>query len=230
MTGVTQSTQSVAQIMLPVVVPVAVDSVVNIVLAEMPHPLMVVQTSVVMLCTVELPAVPEKNDVDSVTVSVQYGTAELSVHVGEAELVGEGLVADDCDFEGEWEGLLSSSCKLFPISLRVSVRFSISDIGGTGASTALTRLSTTCNAQLTRFAASLTRLVSPEIKLLLVIKSLKSLSVIVLLFLFSIEQSGFGTGLTFRDLKRESVFSLTFLTLSIYSCFDADSVIRFRSA
>lgn len=206
-------------------VAVAVDSVVNAVLADTPHPLMVVQTSVVMLCTVELPVVPEKNEVDNVTVSVQCGTAELAVHVGEAELAEEALLVDCCDPEGEPEGCLSSSRKLFPISLRVSVRFSISEMGGTGASTALTKLSTTCDAQLSRFAASLTRPVSPEIILLLVIRSLKSRSVIALLFLFNIEQSGFGTGLTFKDSKRESVSSLIFLTLSMYFCFESDSVI-----
>ena len=214
LSGLTQSAQSVAQIIPPVVVPVTVDTVSNAVLADTPHPLIVVQTSVVMLCTVELPVVPEKKDVDNVTVSVQSGTAELAVHVGEAELTEETFVEDGCCSDGETEGS-SSSCKSFPISLRVSVRFSITEIDGTGASTALIRLSTTCAAQLTRFAASLTRSVSPEIKLLLVIKSLKSRSVIALLFLFSIEQSGSGTGLIFKDLKSESVSSLTFLTLSI---------------
>lgn len=58
------------------------------------------------------------------------------------------------------------------MSLRVSVRISISEIGGTGASTALTRLSTTFVAQLSSLAASPTRSVIPEIKPLLWIKSL----------------------------------------------------------
>ena len=58
MTGLTQSAQSVEQIMPPVVVLVAVDDVVKVVLADTPHPFIVVQISVVMLCTVELPIVP----------------------------------------------------------------------------------------------------------------------------------------------------------------------------
>lgn len=73
--------------MSPLDVAVAVDTVVTAVVAVTSHPLMVVQTSEVMLCTVELPVVPEKKDVDNVTVSVHWATAELAVHVGEAELV-----------------------------------------------------------------------------------------------------------------------------------------------
>ena len=81
------SAQSIAQTISPVGVAVAVDMVVKAVVADTSHPLMVAQTSVVILCTVELPVVPEKNDVDKVTVSVHWATAELAVHVGEAELV-----------------------------------------------------------------------------------------------------------------------------------------------
>ena len=58
MTELTQSAQSVEQTMPPVVVLVAVDNVVKVVLADTPHPSIVVQISVVMLCTVELPIVP----------------------------------------------------------------------------------------------------------------------------------------------------------------------------
>ena len=70
-TGLRHSAQSIAQIMSPVGVAVAVDTVVKAVVAVNSHPLMVVQTSEVMLCTIELPVVPETNDVDKVTVSVQ---------------------------------------------------------------------------------------------------------------------------------------------------------------
>ena len=73
--------------MSPVGVAETVDTVVKAVVGDTSHPLMVVQTSVVMLCTVELPVAPEKNDVDKVTVSVHWATAELAVHVGEAALV-----------------------------------------------------------------------------------------------------------------------------------------------
>ena len=58
MTGLTQSAQSVEQIMPPLVVLVAVDNVVKVVLAVTPHSFIVVQIFVVMLCTVELPIVP----------------------------------------------------------------------------------------------------------------------------------------------------------------------------
>ena len=86
-TGLRHSAQSIPQMISPVGVAVAVDAVVNAVVAVTSHPLMVVQTCEVMLCTVELPVVPEKKDVDKVTVSVHCATAELAVHVGEAELV-----------------------------------------------------------------------------------------------------------------------------------------------
>ena len=277
-TGLRHSAQSIPQITSPVGVAVAVDTVVEAVVADTSHPLMVVQTSVVILCTVELPVAPEKNEVDKVTVSVHCATAELAVHVGEAELVlfssirsvfplscerqaaiqlpwlirderwiveqpanqerdgfestylEESPVVDCCDTDFESEGLLSSSCISFPNSLRVSVRFSISEIGGKGSSTALTRLSTTFDAQLTRFAASLTRSVNPDIMLLLLTKSLKSRSVTACLFLFKFEQSVSATGLTFNDLNRESVSCFTFLTLSTYCCLNLGFVIWFRSA
>lgn len=62
---------------------------------------MVVQTSVVMLCTVELPVVPERNDVERVTVSVHSGIAELSVHDDADELVVGFCVEDGCDSDRE---------------------------------------------------------------------------------------------------------------------------------
>ena len=134
-------------------------------------------------------------------------------------------VVDCCDTDFEPEGLLSSSCRSFPSSMSVSVRFSISEIGGRGSSTALTRLSTTFDAQLTRFAASLTRSVRPDIMLLLLIRSLKSRSVTAFLFLFRFEQSVSASGLTFKELRRESVSCLAFLTLLIYCCLNLESVI-----
>ena len=143
--------------------------------------------------------------------------------------IDDSPVVECCDIDFEFEGSLSS-CKSFPISLRVSVRFSISEIGGRGSSTALTRLSTTFDAQLTRFAASLTRSVRPDIMLLLLIKSLRSRSVTAFLFLFRFEQSVSSTGLTFKESNRESVSCLTFLTLSMYCCLNLDSVIWFRFA
>ena len=78
--------QSIAQIISPVGVAVAVETVVKAVVANTSHPLMVVQACLVMLCTVELPVVPEKKDVVKVTVSVQWATSEFAVHVGEDEL------------------------------------------------------------------------------------------------------------------------------------------------
>lgn len=47
---------------------------------------MVVQACVVMLCTVELPVVPEKKEVVNATVSVQRAVADLAVYVDEVEL------------------------------------------------------------------------------------------------------------------------------------------------
>lgn len=87
MTGLLHCAQPIAQVISPVDVAVAVDTVVKAVVADISQAVTVVQTSVVMLCTVELPAVPEKKDVDKVTVSVHWATAELAVQVGEAELV-----------------------------------------------------------------------------------------------------------------------------------------------
>lgn len=211
-------------------VDVAVETVVKAVLADSPHVVMVLQTSVVMLCTVELPVVPEKNDVESVTVSVHRGTAELTVHDDADELAVDVCVEDGGDSDGELDVFLSSFSRSSAISLRAFVRVSISAMGGTGASTALTRLSTTFVAQERSLTASPTRSVIPEIKLLLAIKRLSRLSEIAYLFLFVFEQSGFGSGLTSKALKRESVSSLVFLTSSIYSCFRLESVMRFRLA
>lgn len=92
------------------------------------------------------------------------------------------------------------------------MRTSISEVSGTGASTALTRLSITFVAQERSLTASPTKSVIPEIKLLLAIKSLSLLSEITYLFLFVFEQSGLGSGLTSKALKRESVSSLVLLT------------------
>lgn len=80
------SAQSIAQVIPPVAVAVAVETVVKAVVANTSHPLIVVQACVVMLSTVELPVVPDKKEVVKVTVSVQWATAELAVHVGEVEL------------------------------------------------------------------------------------------------------------------------------------------------
>ena len=208
---------------------VAVETVVKAVLADSPHAVMVVQTSVVMLCTVELPVVPEKNDVESVTVSVHCGIAELAVHDAD-ELAVDFSVEDGCDSDGELDGFLSSFSKSSAISLRAFVRTSISEMSGTGASTASTKLSTTFVAQERSLTASPTRSAIPEIKLLLAIKRLSLLSEIAYLFLFVLEQSGLGSSLTSKALKRESVSSLVFLTSSIYSCFRLTSVMRFRLA
>lgn len=56
------------------------------VVANTSHSLMVVQACVVMLCTVELPVVPEKKEVVNATVSVQRAVADLAVYVDEVEL------------------------------------------------------------------------------------------------------------------------------------------------
>lgn len=208
---------------------VAVETVVKAVLADSPHAVMVVQTSVVMLCTVELPVVPEKNDVESITVSVHCGIAELAVHDAD-ELAVDFSVEDGCDSDGELDGFLSSFSKSSAISFRAFVRTSISEMSGTGASTASTKLSTTFVAQERSLTASPTRSAIPEIKLLLAIKRLSLLSEIAYLFLFVLEQSGLGSSLTSKALKRESVSSLVFLTSSIYSCFRLTSVMRFRLA
>lgn len=196
-------------------VDVAVETVVKAVLADSPHVVIVLQTSVVMLCTVELPVVPEKNDVESVIVSVHRGIAELAVHDDADELAVDVCVEDGCDSDGELDGLLSSFSRSSAISLRAFVRVSISEMSGTGASTALTKLSTTFVAQERSLKASPTRSVIPEIKLLLAIKRLSRLSEIAYLFLFVLEQSGLGSGLTSKALKRESASSWVFLTSSI---------------
>lgn len=191
---------------------------------------MVVQTSVVKLCTVELPVVPERNDVETVTVSVHSGIAELAVHDDADELAVDFSVENGCDSDGELDGFLSSSSKSFASSLRAFVRVSISEMSGTGSSTALTKLSTTFVAQERSLTASPTRSVIPEIKLLLAIKSLSLLSESTYFFLFVFEQSGLGSGLPSKALKRESVSSLVLLTSSIYSCFRFKSLMRFRLA
>lgn len=209
---------------------VAVETVVKAVLANSSHAVMVVQTSVVMLCTVELPVVPEKNDVESVTVSVHRGIAELAVHDDADELAVDSCVEDGCNSDGELEGFLSSFSRSSAISLRAFVRVSISEMGGTGSSTAFNKLSTTFVAQERSLTASPTRSVIPEIKLLLAIRSLNFLSEIAFLFLFVFEHSGFGSMFTSKALKRESVSSLVFLMSSIYSCFRLMSVMRFRLA
>lgn len=204
----------------------AVETVVKAVLADSPHAVIVVQTSVVMLCTVELPVVPEKYDVESVTVSVHRGIAELAVHDDVDEVAVDSCVEDGCDSDGELDGVLSSFSKSSAISWRALVRVSISEMTGIGASTALIKLSTTFVAQDSSLTASPTRSAIPEIKLLLAIKSLRLFSEIAYLFLFVLEQSGFGLILTSKALKRESVSSLVFLMPSIYSCFNLASVIR----
>lgn len=79
----------------------AVETVVNTVLADSPHAVIVVQTSVVMLCTVELPVVPERYDVDSVTVSVHREIAELAVNDDVEEVAVDSCVEDGCDSDGE---------------------------------------------------------------------------------------------------------------------------------
>lgn len=209
---------------------VAVEIVVVAVLADSPHAVIVVQTSVVMVCTVELPVVPEKNDVESVTLSVHRGIAELTVHDDADEVGVDSCVDDGCDSDGELDGFLSSFSRSSAISLSAFVRDSISEIGGTGASTALTKLSTTSVAQERSLTASPTRSAIPEIKLLLAIKSLSLLSEIAYRFRFVFEHSGFGSGLISKALKSESVSSLVFLTLSMYSCFRFELVMRLRLA
>ena len=130
-----------------------------------------------------------------------------------------------CDSDGEIDGFPPSFSKSSAISLRVSVRTSMSEIRGTGASTALRRLSTTLVAQLTSLAASPTRSVSPVIKLLSVMKI-----PYLFFFLFAFKQFGFGSGLTAKALKSFSVSSLVFLTLSTYCCLSSESVICLRFA
>lgn len=83
---------------------VAVDTVVKAVLANSLQVVMVVQTSVVMLCTVEIPVVPDKKDVESVIVAVHFGIAELAVH----DDADEVAVEDECDSDGELDGFVSS--------------------------------------------------------------------------------------------------------------------------
>lgn len=100
-TGLAHAAQSVAQT-TPVVD--VVEIVVKAVLADSPHAFMVVQTCVVILCTVELPVVPERNDVESVTDSVHRGIAELAVHDDADELAVDSSIEDGCDSDGELDG------------------------------------------------------------------------------------------------------------------------------
>lgn len=101
-TGLAHAAQSVAQ--TTPVVDVAVEIVVKAVLADSPHAVMVVQTCVVILCTVELPVVPERNDVESITDSVHRGIAELAVHDDADELAVDSSIEDGCDSDGELDG------------------------------------------------------------------------------------------------------------------------------
>ena len=141
---------------------------------------------------------PEKYDVESQTVSVQCGTAVLPIHDdGLADKVDEDCpVKDGIEFDADLKEPSSSFCKSSPISTRVSVSVSISAIRGTGTSTAFTKLSTTCTAQLRSLAAFPIRPVSPEIKLLSEINLLNLLSETWLLFLFVFEQLGSAGDLT----------------------------------
>lgn len=85
-------------------VDVAVEIVVKAVLPDSPHAVIVVQACVVILCTVELPVDPERNDVKSVTDSVHRGIAELAVHDDADELAVDSSVEDGCDLDGELDG------------------------------------------------------------------------------------------------------------------------------
>lgn len=107
-TGLAHSTQLVARTIPPVDVPV--ETVVNAVLADSPHAVIVAHTSVVKACTV---GVPDIKEVESVTVSVHRGIAELTPHDDAVELavlscVVVSCVADGWVAEGELDGLSSS--------------------------------------------------------------------------------------------------------------------------
>lgn len=101
-TGLAHAAQFVAQ--TTPVVDVAVETVVKAVLADSPHVFIVVQTCVVILCTVELTVIPERNSVESVTDSVHRGIAELAVHDDADELADGSCVEDGCDSDGELDG------------------------------------------------------------------------------------------------------------------------------
>ena len=165
------------------------------VLAVTVHSVVVVQSIDMIVLTIGLAVLPSKYDVESEMVQVQYGAAVLPVQDDVlANEVTENLAAEDApDCDAELVGSSSSSsasCRSSPISTRVSVRASISSRSGTGTSTASSRLLTTCTAQLRSLAASPTRSLSPEIKLLLVTKLLNFFSEIGLLFLFLLEHWG----------------------------------------
>lgn len=193
------------------------EAVVVAVLAVTLHPVTVVQSIDMTLLTVGLAVFPLKYDVDSEIFLVQCGTAVRLVQDDALadEMVDNVLVEDGSDRDEELEGSSSSSsapCKSSPMSARVSVRVSISFRSGTGTSTTAFRLSTTCTAQLRSLAASPSRLVSPDIKLLSDIELLKFLIEVSFLFVFLLEHWESTVGLIFKSSNRARVSTLLFAT------------------
>lgn len=89
------------------------------------------------------------------------GIAVLAVHDDADELAVDSCGEDGWESDGELEGCLSSFSKSSAISLRAFVRVSISEMDGTGSSTAFNKLSTTFVAQERSLTASPTRSVIP---------------------------------------------------------------------
>jgi hypothetical protein len=140
----------------------------------------------------------------------------------EAEEAELAVVLDDCPCVEDVSSLLPSSSRFWPISARVSVKFSISSRSGTFALTESTRFLTTSSAQLISFATSLTAplITLPMLDIILLLRSIVlsclSDSAPEPLFLFVFEQSGSSGGLTFKSSSKASVSCCVFLTASRY--------------